>query len=148
MNLTPLDRMPPQIGDIISEAVYDANLKSNPLHPITEKTTACYFIDVPDGKERRVNDSFKVCLIFLLFCSSINLSIQNDAEMEAVIKLAQKLQDQEKNYRIITPYLLQRSTIENYMMSVDGLDWKDKCFAVDSFQGLYSFFCCSTYYLK
>lgn len=111
-------RMPPQIGDIISEAVYDAKLKSNPLHPITEKTTACYFINVQAGKERKMNDSFK-----------------NEAEMEAVIKLAQKLQDQEKNYRIITPYLLQRSTIENYMMSVDGLDWKDKCFAVDSFQG-------------
>jgi hypothetical protein len=69
MNLTPLDRMPPQIGDIISEAVYDAKLKSNPLHPITEKTTACYFIDVP-GKERKMNDSFKVCLIFLLFLLS------------------------------------------------------------------------------
>jgi len=110
-------RMPPQIGDIISEAVYDAKLKSNPLHPITEKTTACYFIDVP-GKERKMNDSFK-----------------NEAEMEAVIKLAQKLQDQEKNYRIITPYLLQRSTIENTMMVTDGLDWTDKCFAVDSFQG-------------
>jgi hypothetical protein len=60
--------------------------------------------------------------------------------MEAVIKLAQKLQDQEKNYRIITPYLLQRSTIENTMMVTDGLDWTDKCFAVDSFQGLYFFF--------
>jgi len=72
MNLTPLDRMPPQIGDIISGAVYDANLKSNPLHPITEKTIACYFVDVP-GKERKVNDSFKVCLIFPLFCSLIRL---------------------------------------------------------------------------
>jgi regulator of nonsense transcripts 1 len=55
-----LDRMPPQIGNIISAAVYDDKLKSNPLHPVTDQTTACYFIDV-SGKEASLSGgSFKV----------------------------------------------------------------------------------------
>jgi hypothetical protein len=36
--------MPPQIGNIISELVYENKLESNPSHPITEDTTACYFV--------------------------------------------------------------------------------------------------------
>jgi regulator of nonsense transcripts 1 len=56
--------MPPQIGKIISEAVYENRLKSNPLHPITDQTTACYFIDVP-GKEASLSSgSFKVFILF------------------------------------------------------------------------------------
>jgi len=44
--------MPPQIGDIISEAVYDNKLKSNPNHSITSEVTACYFVNIP-GKEKQ-----------------------------------------------------------------------------------------------
>lgn len=110
-------RMPPQIGNIISEAVYDEKLKSNPHHPVTDQMTACYFIDVP-GKEAPLNGG----------------SFKNQLECEMVLKIAQKLQEQEKNYRIITPYAGQTTLIENSMKEME-LDWADKCFNVDSFQG-------------
>lgn len=48
--------------------------------------------------------------------------------------MAQYLQEDGANYRIITPYDAQRSTIEADMKEV-GLHWQDKCFNVDSFQG-------------
>ncbi|KAK0469708.1 AAA domain-containing protein [Desarmillaria tabescens] len=38
------------------------------------------------------------------------------------------------NYKIITPYDGQRNQIQSHMKN-DGLDWQDKCFNVDSFQG-------------
>lgn len=60
--------------------------------------------------------------------------IQNDLECQTVLCLAQKLQEQQKNYRIITPYEGQRSLIENSLKD-QGLEWGDKCFNVDSFQG-------------
>ncbi|KAH0585272.1 hypothetical protein H2248_008514 [Termitomyces sp. 'cryptogamus'] len=110
-------RMPPQIGNIISDLVYDGKLKSNPLHPITEKTQACRFIDIP-GQEERNEDSY------------MNLS-----ECDAVIKLAWHLQEQQKAYQIITPYDGQRSIIEGKMKQVPDLNWENKCFNVDSFQG-------------
>lgn len=56
------DRMPPQIGEIISNTVYDGKLKSNPSHPITDEIIACRFIDVP-GQEKRHGDSFMVLFI-------------------------------------------------------------------------------------
>ena len=61
--------MPPQIGDIISELVYESKLKSNPSHPITEDTTACYFVEAL-GKEKPMSTgSF---LVFHLFQVSLN----------------------------------------------------------------------------
>ena len=51
-----------------------------------------------------------------------------------VLKIAQKLQEQEKNYRIITPYAGQTTLIESSMKNME-LNWADKCFNVDSFQG-------------
>ena len=132
-----LDRMPPQIGKIISEAVYDNKLKSNPLHPITDQTTACYFIDV-SGKEAQLNGgSFKVffiCTRVLLFLIFSHILFQNELECEMVLKIAQKLQEQEKDYRIITPYAGQTTLIESSMKNME-LNWADKCFNVDSFQG-------------
>ncbi|KAG6856897.1 hypothetical protein H0H87_012478 [Tephrocybe sp. NHM501043] len=110
-------RMPPQIGDIISELVYDAKLLSNPLHPVTNTSIACYFIDIPGHEERHEN------------------SFMNILECDATIILSQQLQMQQKAYQIITPYDGQRSTIEAEMMQTPGLDWKNKCFNVDSFQG-------------
>ena len=49
--------------------------------------------------------------------------------------MAKYLQEDETNYRIITPYDAQRSAIEAEMKET-GLHWQDKCFNVDSFQGL------------
>jgi regulator of nonsense transcripts 1 len=60
-----------------------------------------------------------------------------------VLQIAQKLQEQEKNYRIITPYAGQTALIEDSMKKSE-LNWADKCFNVDSFQGkllfIYIFF--------
>jgi hypothetical protein len=63
-----------------------------------------------------------------------NSLLQNVQECQTVLKIAQHLQDQGKVYRIITPYEAQRSMIEAEM-KIKGLDWGDKCFNVDSFQG-------------
>ncbi|KAK0193842.1 P-loop containing nucleoside triphosphate hydrolase protein [Armillaria mellea] len=96
-------RMPPQLGDFISQAVYDGKLKSNPLHPIKDDIIACHFID-------------------------------NDAEAAVAVQLANHLQEKEMDYKIITPYDGQRNKILNDMKT-EGLNWEDKCFNVDSFQG-------------
>jgi len=51
--------------------------------------------------------------------------------------LARKYHSQRKSYRIITPYDAQRSRLENGLKAAK-LPWEDKCFNVDSFQGLIS----------
>jgi len=61
-----LDRMPPQIGDIISEAVYENKLKSNPNHPITSEITACYFVNIA-GKEKQCDKSFMASFLVYHF---------------------------------------------------------------------------------
>jgi hypothetical protein len=56
------DRMPPQIGHLISQEVYEAKLKSNPGHPITDSIIACQFMDVKDGEEAQSGSgSWIVC---------------------------------------------------------------------------------------
>jgi len=110
-------RMPPQIGRFISKAVYEDKLNSNPLHPIQDDVLACRFIDA-GGKERKSGDSY-----------------ENQAECDIIVKLAIKLQEHEKSYRIITPYSGQRQLIEDKMKETPDLHWGDKCFSVDSFQG-------------
>ncbi|KAG2145384.1 AAA domain-containing protein [Suillus bovinus] len=44
------------------------------------------------------------------------------------------LQEKNKPFRIITPYDAQRNLIEEHL-KLNKLDWEDKCFNVDSFQG-------------
>ncbi len=61
-----LDRMPPQLGDFISQAVYEGKLKSNPLHLIKDDIIACHFVDVMSGRERQNGSkSFSVSFIHL-----------------------------------------------------------------------------------
>ena len=43
--------MPPQIGNFISEHVYDGLLKSNPSHAVPSSVVACRFVDV-EGLEQ------------------------------------------------------------------------------------------------
>lgn len=57
-------------------------------------------------------------------------------ECQAVIQLAEKLQLQEKNFKIITPYAGQTTYIEETLKQ-NGLNSDDKCFNVDSFQGFF-----------
>ncbi|OBZ72573.1 ATP-dependent helicase NAM7 [Grifola frondosa] len=110
-------RMPPQIGAFISAAVYDGQLQSNPLHPVPIGFPACYFVDVENSRERQHDQSW-----------------HNPSERQAVLKLAEKLEMQGKSYRIITPYDPQRDFLEKGMKQA-GLQWQDRCFCVDSFQG-------------
>ncbi|KAI0322758.1 AAA domain-containing protein [Amylostereum chailletii] len=109
--------MPPQIGEFISEQIYDSNLNSNPKHPITSDTLACHFVDVPEGAERHNGTSWV-----------------NHKEVEAVVHLARRFQEEDKKFRIITPYDPQRQLLEDALKEND-LYWNDKCFNVDSFQG-------------
>lgn len=55
-------------------------------------------------------------------------------ECKAIIQLATMFQAQEKKFRIITPYDAQRTLIEGELKKAE-LEWGDKCFNVDSFQG-------------
>ena len=43
--------MPPQIGDFISQQVYNGELKSNPDHPTKSKTIACRFVDISGAEQ-------------------------------------------------------------------------------------------------
>ncbi|KJA19523.1 hypothetical protein HYPSUDRAFT_143668 [Hypholoma sublateritium FD-334 SS-4] len=115
-------RMPPQIGKIISKAVYGNKLNSNPLHPVTDQVTACYFIDVGMGKESQAS----------------NGSFKNEYECQAVLQLAEKLQAKEIKFKIITPYAAQTTHIEESLKK-ENLNWADKCFNVDAFQGFFFF---------
>ncbi|KAL0065073.1 hypothetical protein AAF712_007909 [Marasmius tenuissimus] len=109
-------RMPPQIGQFISDHVYDGELNSNPKHPITDKVLACRLVDA-HGKEESDGMSFK-----------------NTSEATVILTIAQHLQAANKSYRIITPYDGQRNYIEQEMKKAN-MDWGDTCFNVDSFQG-------------
>lgn len=55
-----LDRMPPQLGNFISEAVYNNQLYSWEQHPIALDIPSIHFIHT-DGKERKTQEeSFEV----------------------------------------------------------------------------------------
>ncbi|KAH9850369.1 P-loop containing nucleoside triphosphate hydrolase protein [Lenzites betulinus] len=110
-------RMPPLIGDVVSEVVYDGQLRSNPEHPIPYDTPSCWFVHVQESEERRFDTSW-----------------HNPAERATVLKIAEMLQAEDKEYCFISPYDAQRNLMEKDMTNA-GLDWKDKCFNVDSFQG-------------
>lgn len=48
--------MPPQIGEFISQHVYDGQLLSYEGHVVPSSTIACRFIDVDNGTERLDKD--------------------------------------------------------------------------------------------
>jgi len=110
-------RMPPQIGEFISGAIYDGKLQSFLDHPIKDSTLACRFFDIAGGREHCYDNSY-----------------MNDLELKAVLRIARQFQTDGKSYRIITPYDGQRTVIENGLKE-ENLFWEDKCFNVDSFQG-------------
>ncbi|KIM67497.1 hypothetical protein SCLCIDRAFT_1106126 [Scleroderma citrinum Foug A] len=107
-------RLPCVVGDFISENVYQGQLTS--FHDITDRK-ACRFIDVEGGNEAKQGHSWVNC-----------------GEAGIVCRLARLYQDQNKPYRIITPYDAQRTTIEIGLKQAD-LHWENKVFNVDSFQG-------------
>ncbi|KAK0500409.1 P-loop containing nucleoside triphosphate hydrolase protein, partial [Armillaria luteobubalina] len=58
-------RMPPQLGDFISQAVYESKLKSNPLHPIKDDIIACHFVNVMGRECQITSKSFIVSFIHI-----------------------------------------------------------------------------------
>lgn len=54
--------------------------------------------------------------------------------MNVIVKIAQRYQNERKKFRIVTAYDAQRNAIETALKS-EHLNWEDKCFNVDSFQG-------------
>lgn len=110
-------RMPPQIGDFISQSVYEGLLKSSDGHSLAQTPyMTCQFINVA-GKQ-----------------VSVGTSLKNAEECQAILKLSSILQEKGKRFKIITPYDAQRTLIENELKD-SGLKWTDTCFNVDSFQG-------------
>ncbi|KAI1797127.1 P-loop containing nucleoside triphosphate hydrolase protein [Ganoderma leucocontextum] len=112
-------RMPPLIGEVVSDVMYEGQLQSNPDHPVPSTQTSCWFVHAQDSRELQHETSW-----------------HNPAERATVLKIAEKLQAEGQEYCIITPYDAQRSFLEKDMKS-SGLIWEDKCFNVDSFQGMY-----------
>jgi len=127
--------MPPQIGDFISKAVYGGLLKSNPQHSVTTERMACHFVNIPSSEQPR-GTSWKVSY-FISISAVDQFRAQNLGECQAILRIAAMLQAKKKRFRIITPYDAQRSLIEEELKT-NSLDWEDKCFNVDSFQGLFS----------
>ncbi|KAG1841688.1 P-loop containing nucleoside triphosphate hydrolase protein, partial [Suillus subalutaceus] len=105
-------RMPLVIGRFISRHVYDHKLMT--VHDNNNKA-ACRFLDVKRGQEQKAGKSWE------------------PQEISVVIHLARIYHGQGKQFRIITPYDGQRSTIEK-QLELAKLPWEDKCFNVDSFQ--------------
>jgi regulator of nonsense transcripts 1 len=133
--------MPPQIGDFISRHVYEGELQSHLGHVIPSTATTCRFIDV-NGLEKRREKGTSLFVSVALGLGKrpqprLDAFLQNPEEVEAVVLLARHLQDQNVSYRIITPYDAQRNEIKRALQRKD-LNWQDKCFNVDSFQGLFS----------
>ncbi len=54
--------MPSQIGEFISDAVYDGQLRSNPDHP-QANAYSCFFVEIPTSHELVNGTSYQVCLI-------------------------------------------------------------------------------------
>ena len=52
--------MPPQIGDFISDAVYEGQLRSNPHHSEAKSPNTGFFVNVRNGEERHHETSYKV----------------------------------------------------------------------------------------
>jgi hypothetical protein len=71
--------MPPQIGHIISEAVYKNQLKYKPLHPITDKVLACRLIDVA-GSEKKNPSTGSVMVCFIISVFDIEITDAGDLE--------------------------------------------------------------------
>ncbi|KAI0341058.1 P-loop containing nucleoside triphosphate hydrolase protein [Trametopsis cervina] len=108
-------RMPHPIGNFLSKRVYKGRLKSQ--HGITDRS-CCMFVDIAQGTEVNSGHSFT-----------------NTEEANAVIHIVRHYVEQGKIYRIVTPYDAQRTLLETMLKSA-GLPWEDRCFNVDSFQGM------------
>jgi len=58
----------------------------------------------------------------------------NIKEARTVMQICRKYKSERRQYRIITPYDGQRGLLEK-MLKQEKMEWEDRCFNVDSFQG-------------
>jgi len=107
-------RMPHIIGDFISRHVYQSKLHTK--HDISD-IFCCRFVNVSNGKEAKMGVSWK-----------------NEGEIKAAVRIARRYIQEEKSFKIITPYDAQRNAIERALKTA-GLTWDNTVFNVDSFQG-------------
>jgi len=110
-------RMPHFIGNFLSERMYDNALGTK--HPNGSKI-CCRFVDVTPAWQEKGEDG---------------KSWINRKEARTIIEICRKYKTDRREYRIITPYDGQRSLIEQMLKKEKGLEWADRCFNVDSFQG-------------
>jgi hypothetical protein len=60
-----IDRMPPAIGQFISNNVYDGKLLSNPQHTV-RSNTCCRFVEIIGGEEKKAGHSWEVSRTVIL----------------------------------------------------------------------------------
>ncbi|KAG2007254.1 hypothetical protein CC2G_014962 [Coprinopsis cinerea AmutBmut pab1-1] len=106
-------RMPVQLGHFISQEVYGGQLES--VHD--DVSSGCIkFVNAGNGRE-----------------SMSGRSWMNEGEISTVVNLI-KIYYNHHEFAVITPYDAQRGRIEK-ALTVNDLNWKDKVFNLDSFQG-------------
>lgn len=109
-------RMPHFVGNFLSERMYGGALGTKHANG---SNVCCRFVDVTPSRQAKGEDGK----------SWINVK-----EAEAIIEICKKYKSERRQYRIITPYDGQRNLIEQ-MLRKNRLEWEDRCFNVDSFQG-------------
>ena len=62
--------MPPLIGEVVSDVMYEGQLQSNPDHPIPSTQPSCWFIHTEDSRESQHDTSWHASLHSILFISS------------------------------------------------------------------------------
>ncbi|KAF9649274.1 hypothetical protein BDM02DRAFT_3095010, partial [Thelephora ganbajun] len=109
-------RMPHFIGNFLSERMYDNALGT--IHA-NGSNICCRFVNVTPAWQEKGEDG---------------KSWINRNEARTVIEICKKYKSERRQFRIITPYDGQRSLIEQ-MLKKEKMEWEDRCFNVDSFQG-------------
>jgi len=115
--LQSTDRMPPQIGDFISTAVYNDQLQFKSFHPITDKVIACHLIDVSHGIQQSYETSFKVCnpSIFLIGFFMVIMLPRILQRLRLPCKLLSNSRFKARISGLLLPYDVQRSALEEGM---------------------------------
>jgi len=108
--------VPHFIGNFLSNRMYGGAL--NTSHA-SGSNVCCRFVDVYTGWQERGEDG---------------KSWINRKEAMVIIEICKKYKAERRQYRIITPYDGQRSLVEQ-MLKKERMEWEDRCFNVDSFQG-------------
>ena len=61
--------MPPLIGEVISDVIYEGQLQSNPDHPVPTTQASCWFVHTEDSRELQHETSWHVSLPHIFYLS-------------------------------------------------------------------------------